>query len=104
MTCHFQRGVEGVHVDVQHRAAGLVMPPIAFGGGQSRCGAHIPYRTVPGWDGAGLAVPVGERPSQSLCRPRVAWPVGVQGAAKLLALLLIVAGIVTFTGDSNPAR
>jgi len=28
----------------------------------------------------------------------------VQGAAKLLALLLIVAGIVTFTGDSNPAR
>ena len=79
-------------------------PPIAFGGGQSRCGTHIPYRTVPGRDGAGLAVPVGERPSQSLCRPRVAWPVGAQGAAKLLALLVIVAGIVTFTGDSNPAR
>ena len=72
-------------MSVQHRAAGLVMPPIAFGGGQSRCGTHIPYRTVPGRDGAGLAVPVGERPSQSLCRPRVAWPAGAQGAAKLLA-------------------
>ena len=47
---------------------------------------------------------LGERPSQSLCRPRVAWPVGAQGAAKLLALLVIVAVIVTFTGDSNPAR
>lgn len=33
-----------------------------------------------------------------------AWPVGAQGAAKLLALLVIVAVIVTFTGDSNPAR
>ena len=106
MTCHFQRGVEGVHVDVQHRAAGLVMPPIAFGGGQSRCGAHIPYRTVPcraGMERAlpyrwGAAVAISLPPARGLaCRS--AGRREIAGVA-----LVIVAVIVTFTGDSNPAR
>lgn len=37
---HFQRGVESIHIDMQHGAAGLVMTPIALGGLKSRCGAH----------------------------------------------------------------
>ncbi|MEQ6116565.1 hypothetical protein ABKP88_02595 [Bifidobacterium bifidum] len=64
----------------------------------------VPYRAGPGWSGPcrtglGAAVAISLPPARGL-----AWPVGAQGAAKLLALLVIVAVIVTFTGDSNPAR
>ena len=41
LACHFQRGVERIHVDMQHGASGLVMAPVAFGRRQPWCSAHI---------------------------------------------------------------
>ena len=46
MPRHLQRCVEGVHVDVQHRAASLVVTPVTFGCCDSRCGAHGSMITV----------------------------------------------------------
>ena len=37
---HFQRRIESIHVDMQHRAPSLVMAPVTFGCCDSRCGTH----------------------------------------------------------------